>query len=330
MAVWAFNTPNHPHVKFAGDSAKVGKPRFGWSWFDGANLNLLSKKEWGKMSKDEKDSWRKSRFLLDIKKGDWIVHINLPVWGKCIVGQVVEEYSFESFGEAEQDFRHFFKTDIITIIEFDRNDANVHPMISQKLKLRGRYWRIYAEKEFLQSLDNLNNNRVSIEQSKKIGTYYLKEELNTTLKKITEQIHKTHPRKDLEYFIADIFKNIPNVIDVKVNGSGWGTDFGADIIVKYTSGLDFLNFQKVETLVVQVKSYAGTHWETEAVEQIEKAMEEFSADTGLLITTGESSKNLEKAIEELGNRVEKPVSLLAGEDVAKFVLKYEKGLLINI
>jgi len=73
---------------------------------------------------------------------------------------------------------------------------------------------------------------------------------------------------------------------------------------------------------VQVKSYTGQHWETGAVEQIETAIKKFQADAGLIITTAESIDNLEKAIEDLSNKLNKPVGLIAGEDVAKFVLKY--------
>jgi hypothetical protein len=97
--------------------------------------------------------------------------------------------------------------------------------------------------------------------------------------------------------------------------------------------------EKEEKLVVQVKSYTGQHWETNAVEQIETAIKEFQANAGLIITTAESTDNLEKAIENLSNKLSKPeqdgglnkpipIGLIAGEEVAKFVLKYGGQLIL--
>ena len=80
--------------------------------------------------------------------------------------------------------------------------------------------------------------------------------------------------------------------------------------------------EKLETLVVQIKSYKGQHHDLTAVDQIETGIKEFNADAGLLITTAEKTEKIQKAIEDLSNRIKKPISLIAGVDVAKFVLKY--------
>lgn len=330
MAIWAFNEPDSTHRPFVINSLKEGISRFGWSYIDSADLRILEPKPWAEMTKDEITIWKQSHFLLNIKKDDWVVHINVPSWGLCTAGKVVEEYNFEEEDTEVSDFRHFLKLDKSSIIQFDRNGKTVHPEISRKLKLRGRYWRVYSEKEFFETISNVSTNSVSIKDGDTIGTHYLKKEITPLLIKITERIQKTHPEKKLEYFLADIFRNIPNVTDVKVNGSGWGTDFGADIIVKYQSGLSILNLQKEETLVVQVKSFQGVHWETNAVNQIKTAIDKYQANTGLIITTAQSSENLEKAVEELSTELDKPISLMAGDNVAKFVLKYEKGILIDI
>jgi restriction endonuclease Mrr len=79
---------------------------------------------------------------------------------------------------------------------------------------------------------------------------------------------------------------------------------------------------------VQVKSFTGQHWETNAVEQIKDALNEFEAAMGLIITTAESTKNLEEAIEALSNELKKPIGLIAGEEVARFVLKYGGALIL--
>jgi len=330
MKIWAFNTPNDSSLHFVSESLKQGVSRFGWGYIDTADIRGLESKPWKDMSKDELLIWSKASFLSKIRKGDWIVHINVPHWGTVTTGQVIREYDFEKKDNEISDFRHFFKLDLKSIIKFDRNNPNVHPLVSRKLKLRGKHWRVYAENEFFETIENLKNGNISIQENSTIGVHYLKKELKPFYDKITKIIHNTHPEKKLEYFLADVFENIPNVTEVKVNGSGWGTDNGADIIVKYNSGLEILDLNKENTLVVQVKSYEGQHWNTDAVAQIKTAIETFKADAGMIITTAKSTENIEKEIEIVSNELEIPISLIAGENVAKFVLKYGKDLLFDI
>jgi len=330
MAIWAFNLPGNQYVDFISKSLKHGISRFGWGYLDTVDIRTLAKKPLGEMSKDELLTWRKANFLKNIKKGDWIVHINIPYWGTVTAGQVIEEYNFEKVDNEISDFRHFFKLDLNTIIEFERNNQNVHPLISRKLKLRGKHWRIYTENEFLETIENLKNGSVSIKENSSKGLHYLKNEILPFYQRITEIIHNTHPEKKLEYFLADIFENIPNVTEVKVNGSGWGTDYGADIIVRYNSGLEILDLNKEETLVVQVKSYEGEHWSTLAVTQIKTAIETFEPDAAMIITTAKSTENLTKEIDRVSSEKGIPISLISGENVAKFVLKYGRDLLFDI
>lgn len=330
MAIYAFNDPNDKSKVFVGKSlTEQCVSRFGWSWFETANLHHLKKCSWEEMSDEEILVWNKTNFLFGIKKGDWIVHINVPYWGSCILAQVESEYYFDPNETEIHDFRHCLKINPDTIIQFERNDEEIHPIISRKLKLRGRYWRIYNEKEFFESIENLKNGTKINKAGESKGIHYLKKEINPFLVEITKRIQRTHPEKNLEYLICDLMKNVPNVTEAYVNGSGWGTDYGADVIVKYNSGLGLLNLQKQETLVIQVKSYEGIHYDIHSVNQIETAIEKFGADSGLLITTANKSDELEKAIEELSNKTNKPIALMAGEDVAKFILKFENGMLLD-
>ena len=78
MAIWVFNDPGHEYCEFIKNSLQQGISRFGWSYHDTADLKVIKNKSWSEMSKDEILTWRKSSFLLNIKKGDWIVHINNP------------------------------------------------------------------------------------------------------------------------------------------------------------------------------------------------------------------------------------------------------------
>jgi len=338
MMVYALKGPTKEYLgddyedllKFLSESIKSGVSRFGWSYIDTADLRKLQNKPWNEMSKEEIDCWSKSNFLLNIEKGDWIVHINVPYWGACIAGEVEEEYSFDENNNAFGDFRHTLKLKKDTIIEFERNDDRVLPIINRKLKLQGKYWRIYDVEYFKKTIENLKNKSFDKKENESNGICYLKKDLSPLLIEITKKIQKNHPAGKLEELIAEVFRRIPNVTEVKEHGKykGWGTDKGADLIVTYKSGLPFGNLEKEEKLVVQIKSYDGQHWETNAVEQIKNAIDAFEADAGLIITTAESTEILEKAIDDLKNKLNKPVELIAGEDVAKFVLKYGGNILL--
>jgi len=327
--------------KFLTDSIKNGVSRFGWSYTDTCDLIKLQTKSWNEINEEEKNCWAKSNFLLGIKKDDWIVHINLPYWGACLAGQVSNTYSFEQNSNEFGDYRHLLQLKKDSIFEFNRNDDKILPIINSRLKLQGRYWTIQYVDEFLQSIENLKSELIEKKEDESVGLFYLKKDLIPLLKDITIKIQKAHPAGKLESFIAEVIRKIPNVVKVSENGKnkGWGTDHGADLIVTYKSGLSFSNLEKEEILVVQVKSYIGQHWETKAVEQIETAIKKYQANSGLIITTAESTENLEKAIEDLSNKLSKSeqeggpnkpitIGLIAGEEVAKFVLKYGGQLIL--
>ncbi len=160
MNIWAFNRASDERIiDFVTNSLKNGVSRFGWGYKNKLDIRELAPKPWDKMSKEEIEIYNKQNFLLDIKKGDWIVHINIPTVGQVTAGQVIEEYNFDKEDNEINDFRHFFKLDKDSIVEFDRNADFVPEIISKKLKLRGRYWRIYDKHEFLEIIDNIDSVR---------------------------------------------------------------------------------------------------------------------------------------------------------------------------
>lgn len=121
--------------------------------------------------------------------------------------------------------------------------------------------------------------------------------------------------------MAEVFRKVPDVIEVKENGAGWKTDFGADLIVK----------TKKDLIVVQVKSFVGEVWNTACVDQIKTAIEKFDATYGIIITTGQSTPVLDNAVKKLADDMKKKnikVRLVSGAGVAKFVLKYGLKLII--
>ena len=328
--IWVFNKPSNEATDFVYKSIiEFGYNRFGWSYTHDCNLNELKDGDFKNFNSDQKEIWKKTSFLLNIKPGDWIVNVNVPAYGKCIASEVEESYSFKmEHGNQLKDFFHAIKIKKNSIIKFDRNDINVLPRISRRLKLQGHYWRIYYKDEFFQSLANLSGRSVELREKEDKGTHHLRNDLNSKMSEIANLIHKNFPEKKLEYFIANVFEKIPNVVDVKVNGSGFGTDYGADIIVTYNAGLNISTLAKEETLIVQVKSYQGNHNDINSLSQICTGIKKFDADAGLLITTANISEEFkEKILEEqkkLQEDIKKEVIIgsIGGTELAKFILKY--------
>lgn len=308
MTVFAIKAPgdaDDDNTKFLADELlNKGIAHFFWSYHDTADLRVIQKKSWNDCNEDELLTWRYGHFLVDeLSIGDWLVYINVPYYGQCIAAQVNGDYYFEKDGGClkTDDGRHCIKIDKSSVIQFDRNDKLVHPLLSSKLKLQGAWYHIYDESEFFKSINNLkakiNNN------STQYSINYLNEDLNKILENFSNTIHKNNPGKSLEYFVKEIFDNIPGVIKVKVNGSGYGTDYGADVIVYYNSGLLDLIEEKI--LVIQVKSYEGEHYDTNALEQIEDAIEKYNADAAMIISTAKLSDSFCKAADELKNKLKK-------------------------
>jgi restriction endonuclease Mrr len=267
-------------------------------------------------------------FLLEVKPGDWVVHINTPRWGRCIAAQVTSSYQFDDGIECSDrnDFRHHFNVDLNSIIEFDRNDPNL--ISSVNLKPRARYHRVNAVADFIQSIENLKTNAVSIQNGDTREEFHLREKADDILGQVTELIQQANQSKALEKFLAKVIRRIPGVESVIENGSGWKSDFGADLIVTLRSTLGVLSIEN--RIIVQVKSYTGNHYDLEAVTQIERGIQKFNGNAGIIITTAQKTTELENAISEASERIEKPIELLAGVDVAKFVIEHAPEMLFNI
>jgi hypothetical protein len=320
MTIWAFNKVDAADAReLVYQSIKSGKSRFGWSQADEHNLKL----------KDNWTEWHsKQLFLLQVKPGDWIVHINTPHWGRCIAVQVLSEYDFDDGLQCSHgpDFRHCFDVDVSTIIEFDRKDANVLPSVN--LNPRQRYHRIYAVDDFLKSIDNLRNDTVRLNDGESKEEYHLKDKTDKYLTEISQLIHEMHKSKNLERFLAKVFWKIPGVIDVNENGFGWGTDYGADLIVTMNTSLGNLEFEN--RIIVQIKSFEGTHNDLEAVEQVKTGIEKYAGTAGMIITTATKSEELESKVQNTSDEIELPIDLLASEDVARFVIKHAPELLFKL
>jgi uncharacterized protein (UPF0333 family) len=315
MTIWAFAmvTDDDARQKVY-NSIFHGKSRFGWSGSEDSDL----RKKWD----------GKQAFLLSVEKDDWIVHVNSPSWGKCVAVQVVDKYEFDEGLECDwgRDFRHCIPVNPETLIEFERNSDSVLPTVN--LNPRQRYHRIYNVDDFLKSIEQLRDNQTQFKVGDSKGIHYLKQKSTQLLSKTTSNLHETHKGKDLERFLAKVFKRMPNVVEVIENGFGWGTDYGADLIITTISQISNIQFE--HKIVVQVKSYENEHWDLSAVDQIGTAIERYKADAAMLITTAQRTDALESSISELSERLNKPIDLVAGDDVSKFVIKYAADLMFEL
>ena len=291
-----------------------GKSRFGWSMYDKNNLKGDEWHEW--------DSGQ--RFLLEVKEGDWIVHINLPEWGECVAVEVVKPYDFDeglncSWREKEEhrkDFRHYFEIDKETIIKFKRNNERIIPSVN--LKPRYRYHRVKKIAEFNKSIEYLRQNT----PLEKVN--HLKNEIqDKILKDISGIIHDMNRGKRLESFLAEVFEKVPGVKHVEKNGNG--KDHGADLIVDMCTEL-----RHEHLVIVQVKSFEGDHNDTKAVKQVEEGIKHYKGTEGMVITTGDRTQVLEEKRQEVSESINIPIDLYDGTDLAKFVIKHAPELLFYL
>ncbi len=323
--VYAYNKPDDELIPFIYDSlTKDHISRYLYSYIPNCDLNRLKVVNWKDMTKDEQNCWSHAHRLLDFKKGDWILHINVPEYGKVTAARIVGEYKYqENLPSPWEDGRYTFAVE--DVFTFDRNDPRVHPYLSARLKLQNSLWQIYCVDEFESSLELLRENDVQ-DVSERM---HLVQETSKILEEFVKKVQSNNPGKCLEHFMAEIFREIPGVINVKENGSGWGTDHGADLIISYRAGF-IPEFEYEQTLVVQIKSYEGEHWNTEAVDQLKTAIEKFHASMGLIITTGKRTEALEKAFANLSEEIkDTPIYLMADLEVAKFILKYGMNVLLG-
>lgn len=276
--------------------------------------------------KSLRESWYgKHSMLLKIKPDDWIVHINLPEYGKCVAVKVISEYDYDQGIQCNwgKDFNNYFKVDSSSIIEFDRNDSNVLPSVN--LAPRRRIQRIHQSNDFLQSLDNLKSGKFDEIEKSERGIVHLKDKVSSILPQISHQIHEMNKSKEFERFLHRIFEKMPNTISIQ-NGFGWRSDNGADLIVEFENPVIGINIKS--KLIVQAKSYEGHHFDKNSVDQIKQGIEKYDADAGLLITTAKETEEIENYITEVSEEIDKTIDLMAGADVARFVLRYAPELVL--
>jgi restriction endonuclease Mrr len=290
---------------------KDGKSRFGM---------------WNQEESLRENWYGQNAFLLKIKKDDWIVHVNMPSYGKCVAVKVISDYGFDDGIDCEwgKDFNNYLEINKTSIIEFNRNNINVLPSVNLAPRRRGQ--RVLQVEDFLSSIENLQNKTYNNLNTEDRVIIHLQKKVNSILPNIVSEIHRMNKSKEFERFLHRIFEKMPNTISIK-NGFGWKSDNGADLIVEFENPVIGINVST--KLIVQAKSYEGSHFDKNAIYQIVTGIKEYDGDAGLLITTANESEVLEEYVREKSEEIQKTIDVIAGTDVAKFVLRYAPELLIG-
>lgn len=157
------------------DSLYQGKARFGWSYKYHQDLILIKDKlathhwDYSVLDAEENHAWKNAKFLLDIKCNDYLVYINYPSYGECIVVKATGTYSFDRSGlkcgdfdyaDDSIDFRHFIPINKEEIYVFNRNADFVSPALKTRLKPRKAWQRIYLQEEFENLVNMLKNKNI--------------------------------------------------------------------------------------------------------------------------------------------------------------------------
>ena len=324
---WDLGTRKHVRDEIYQSITEDGLSRFGWSYLDVCDLRLEDREKLDeKVRWDAKDCYHKTKFLLNIEPGDWIVHLGLRDNQRmCVAVPVTGNYEFKAPLSAIGDFRHCIPVDKEQVLEFAWNDEDIEPSISNRLSGQRRKWGTVRSNKtgFFNSLRRKFLKEGQQESSVQVlpkGERYFIEDLPSLYSQITKSAQKNHPRANLEGFIVGLLEKNPCFSGVKTTSNK--KEHGADIVA-YVESLP--GFADPVNFVAQVKSFTGDHRKTEGVDQLKEAIDYYGANIAVLFSTGNPTPELEEAMNELvKEHPEVSVSLIAGEEFGKFVWTYFK------
>lgn len=306
------------------EELEQGRARFGWGWFDGADLEKieakLKKGGWGALQEDEQEVWSHAGFLLqEVKPEDYFIYINMPSYGQCTIVRITGGYSFGAIWDqdGEGDFRHVLPCEYVA--SFNRNDNIVAPFLARRLKLQRAWYRIYACEEFDELLRSLKEGGKG-----KPPEQRLQEDIDAKLLEIAVQAYRHFPAKALEGLVAKVLKDLPNVREVRK-----GPDVnGADLEVEFELPLGLLGMQGSQLCAVQVKAYEGPLGYKKAIEDMRKAfVSNRKYDQGLIVSTAlEMTPEFEGELQKLKGETGKDVGVLIGRDLAYVLIQHRFNL----
>ncbi len=135
-------------------------------------------------------------------------------------------------------------------------------------------------------------------------------------KKYTQQKHLLQLITETFYKIQKVQKVIPNTYGIR----------GAHLFLQFKEGLSISHLQTKGVLAVQVLSYNATTQERKNIPLIKEAMQRSKASMGMVIITANYSYKdiitIKKEIQTIEETLQKPIVLVAGRNVARFVLTF--------
>ncbi|MEQ8196960.1 MAG: hypothetical protein ABRQ27_02960 [Clostridiaceae bacterium] len=143
--IYAFNTVPEEWKYDVLSSLKEGTGRFGCMYDIREDL----------YTDDYIADRNKCKFLEDLEKDDYVIYINMPENGKCIIARV--ESGYYRMEPLDKDFNHCFKVEPESIKIFDRNSATVPSYLRRRLKLWNKNWKIFSDNKFDALVENLLN-----------------------------------------------------------------------------------------------------------------------------------------------------------------------------
>ncbi len=139
--------------KLISDELNKGHARYGFSDFEGANLNelqtMVRRVKWTQLNPLQRVCWSNAAFLLDVRQGDYFVYTDLPTTGFITVVTITGDYKFSPVWDPEKtgNYRHLFSCKQIGIL------CTTDPLIPSKLAKkisRPTLWRkMVANSELL-------------------------------------------------------------------------------------------------------------------------------------------------------------------------------------
>jgi len=300
-------------------SLKDGKARLGWSYSDDLDLRKVRLKidQHEVLSEEERVAWRGKGFLEYVQLGDYLLYANQPKDGQFCIVQVLQEGGEYDYGPEQDsvsgDFRSYRRCQLLCP-PIDKIDAVVPPIIRSRLGLQGRFFCLYDMKELEVLLSRLKE-----VGKQEIGADARFERIIRELHKhVPKLVHHEFPQHDLSRkFCKELFGRIGYPFEIQ-EGSG---EKGSDIVVSISNPLLSDEFR----VGIQVFSYTGPVSTSEVkrkLAQLLEGWEDNALDYGVLLTTGELSREDRKGLEE-HNRANptRKVKAIDGEQFADLFLQ---------
>ncbi len=146
--------PEHPDAEYwhlqIHKELRNGRARFGFSLSQESDLSKMRPKirfNWKKLSANDRNYWQRAAFLLEMKEGDYLLYVDMPVAGKSSLVKIKGKYSFAEpwDPEGKESFRHLLPCEFIADLE---NENSAVRQFLEAFELRETWSRIVVGEKF--------------------------------------------------------------------------------------------------------------------------------------------------------------------------------------